>query len=469
MRTRDEARYTPALFRLFGWTLATASVEIQYFLGVFSPTPLIVTLGITFFGLGLDRRHALLIPLYAIAGYLALAASIMLGIVPDRGAFAADHVSLAARLFMTFMVPLVFLTTLWFARVSRRAMADAIDRSNEAMLLAGQREAQFDEVRRNLEEALRAGAGQRARYSGALAGRYRIAELVGRGAMGEVYAARRDETGETVAVKVLHREILHEDRVLARFLREGQLASSLSSPHIVALHDIGQLEDGLPYLAMELLEGEDLASLLRRRGQLEPHEIDELARHVAAGLDVAHAGGVVHRDLKPQNLFRHAPAGSAPAWKILDFGVSKLIGSEGTLTQRAVVGTPGYMAPEQAQGHDVDQRADLFALGALMYRVITGRPPFTGPDLPKILFEIVYRMPPRPSELQRALPPDIDRVLAIALAKSPKDRFATAAELASALSSAYAGRLRDELSRRGERLIRRYPWGERLDERALAT
>src|SRR5439155_13924929 len=136
-------------------------------------------------------------------------------------------------------------------------------------------------------------------------------------------------------------------------------------------------------------------------------ELVELVRQIAAGLSAAHRAGVVHRDLKPANLFLVEKPGD-DTWKILDFGVAKLRGSTGTLTQRAIIGTPGYMSPEQAQGREVDPRSDVFSLGAVLYRALTGRPAFSGPDLPQILFDIVYRCPTRPSEIVASLPRDVD-------------------------------------------------------------
>jgi serine/threonine-protein kinase len=184
---------------------------------------------------------------------------------------------------------------------------------------------------------------------------------------------------------------------------------------------------------------------------------------VAAGLTAAHEAGVVHRDLKPQNIFcAEQGAEKRPAWKILDFGVSKLRDANATITHAAVVGTPGYMSPEQAEGRDTDHRADLFALGAVAYRALTGRPPFGGGDLPRVLFEIAYKSPVCPSELLPALPTDVDLVLAIALAKRAEDRFSSAIELARALRDASRGALDPALRARAAGLVEATPWGASL-------
>jgi serine/threonine-protein kinase len=183
-----------------------------------------------------------------------------------------------------------------------------------------------------------------------------------------------------------------------------------------------------------------------------------IAEHVALGLDAARAAGIVHRDLKPHNIFL-ADEGGGRRWKILDFGVSKAGGS-GTLTKGHIVGTPAYMAPEQARGEDVDHRADVYSLAAILYRAVTGHPAFTGKDVPTTLYEVVYRVPTQPSILAQ-LPGDVDRVLALGLAKDADDRFATALELARWFAAAVEDTLDAEQRRRADELIARQPWGTR--------
>src|SRR4029079_4934929 len=169
--------------------------------------------------------------------------------------------------------------------------------------------------------------------------------------------------------------------------------------------------------------------------------------------------GIVHRDLKPHNVF-FAEEGGLRRWKILDFGVSK-VGGSGTLTQGHVVGTPAYMAPEQARGEDVDHRADVYSLAAIIYRAVTGHPVFSGKDVPATLHDVVYAIPTRPSMLAQ-LPADVDRVLAIGLAKDPRERFAFALELARWFSAAVTQGLDVDQRRRADELIARYPWSARL-------
>src|ERR1700691_4349622 len=179
---------------------------------------------------------------------------------------------------------------------------------------------------------------------------------------------------------------------------------------------------------MERLRGHDLAHQLRRQRRLQLAQAEVLVEQVALGLEAAREARIVHRDLKPHHVFLSEYEG-VRRWKILDFGVSK-VGGTGTLTKGHVVGTPAYMAPEQARGEDVDHRADVYSLAAILYRAATGHPAFTGKDVPTTLYDVVYRVPTQPSILA-PLPGDVDRVLALGLAKDPRDRFETATELAA--------------------------------------
>jgi serine/threonine-protein kinase len=289
-----------------------------------------------------------------------------------------------------------------------------------------------------------------------MAGQFRLGEVLGRGGMGEVYSAAALTSGKPAAVKLLHGKALADGKVVQRFLREAEIAMQLRAASLVEIYELGETEGGVPYLAMELLSGKDLGWLLRRQRQLPIEDVVAMAKALAGGLAVAHQAGVVHRDLKPANLF--CLDGGA-GWKILDFGVAKIRGSTGTLTQHAIIGTPNYMSPEQAQGRDVDARSDLFSLAAVIYRALTGRPAFSAPDTPQVLFDIVYRNPIKPSSVMPTLPPEVDLVLALALAKNRSDRFSSAEELAEALSSAASGELSPSLRRSATALLRRLPWG----------
>ena len=452
-RARDPARWSRGVFRVFGVTSALAAIVFMHYLGVFSPVTVVVVFGLSFFALGSDI--ALLMPLslgVAIA-YFFSALLITLDVVPDLGLFVPRPTPRSARLAMLTTVTATMLMQLWQSRLTRRATLEAIQRSNEAVRIAQTREAQLDEAKENLDAAIRAGAGKGGRYSGAQAGRYRLEHVLGRGAMGEVYAARTDE-GDRAAVKLLHFGKLEEPELVRRFLREAEVARRVRGPNLVELLEVGNVQDGSPYIAMELLGGSDLATLLRDRPSLTLAETVTLVEDVARGLEVLHAAGVVHRDLKPANLF--LAEGGARRWKILDYGVSKL--RESTMTEDQVVGTPGYMSPEQAQGGTVDGRSDVFALGAVAYRVLTGRRPFTGNGTPQLLYQVVYAQPVRPREVAAGIPRDVELVLAVALAKLPKERFPTSAAFASAMRAAVRGKLEDKMRVHADRLLRAAPW-----------
>jgi serine/threonine-protein kinase len=273
--------------------------------------------------------------------------------------------------------------------------------------------------------------------------------------MGEVYEAAHLVTGAPAALKVLTagpRDVA----AVRRFAREIQVVAALASPHIVRVIEHSAPDAAMPYLTMERMRGNTLAEELR--GRLDRGGVLRMLREVAVAVDCAHRAGVVHRDLKPQNVFHHE-AGGEDLWKVLDFGVSRLVDTDSTLTGIAVVGTPGYMSPEQVAGRQVDHRSDLFALGCIAYRGLTGRPAFLAPDAPEISRQVVHDMPARPSAVA-PLPGEVDSALAIALAKAPEKRFSSASELAEALTSACDASLPTELRLRGEAIAAETPWAE---------
>jgi len=321
-----------------------------------------------------------------------------------------------------------------------------------------QREALLAEARQELDRALRAGGV--GRYTDHTLGSFRVGKVIGRGAMGEVYEAVHVGTGKPAAVKFLQAEMLRSADSVRRFVREAQIAAALRVDNVVEVYEIGDLSAGVPYIAMELLTGQDLAEHLREHGRLTLKDTIRLARDVAAGLEAARTAGIVHRDLKPANLFYAKRADGVHVWKILDFGVSKLMGTlQGTLTKNALVGTPEYMAPEQPLGREVSHRTDIHALGVICYRALTGRPAFTGEGLMETVYNVVNRLPPRPTDALSTLPEGVDIVLAIAMAKSPENRFESALELAQALEGARAGTVPPELRARALALLERDPWG----------
>jgi serine/threonine-protein kinase len=206
---------------------------------------------------------------------------------------------------------------------------------------------------------------------------------------------------------------------------------------------------------MERLRGEDLKTILHREQKMPTEDVVELVRDAAAGLEAAHRLGVVHRDVKPANLYRHQSHDSH-VWKLLDFGVSKLWGDD-TLTHGQIVGTPSFMSPEQGSGGRIDHRSDVYSLAVVAYRALTGHPAFSGPDPAATLHAIATRMPPRPSQIV-AVPRAMDAVFAVALAKRPSDRFESAEDFAEALARASTGQLADWIDRRADSLLAEIPW-----------
>ena len=349
---------------------------------------------------------------------------------------------------------IILLASFLYARSNRRTTLQAMSMLQETVRVAAAREALLQEARLELARALQIGGP--GRYTDQTFGSYVLGVVIGRGGMGEVYEARSSKTGETAAVKVPHRHLLVEDSMVKRFVREAKLASTLISPNIVRVHEVGVVSDTVPFLAMERLRGRDLAEVLRLDRRMDPEDVADLVGQIAEGIGVAHALGIVHRDLKPQNVFR-AEGSEGRTWKILDFGVSKLADGGATLTRGAVLGTPSYMAPEQARAQEVDARADVYAVAAIAYRALTGRPPFSGGDAVAVLLEVVQNMPLRPRAVAD-VSAQLEDVLMVGLAKERDDRFATAAELASALARAVWAEPDEPVAARAAALKRKHPW-----------
>ena len=309
--------------------------------------------------------------------------------------------------------------------------------------------------------------GGRGRFSNHMVGGFRLGALRGRGGMGEVYEATRED-GSTperrYAVKLLHPHLLSDPSAYERFAREARSAAALDSPHVVRVVEVSPDDAAMPFLAMELLEGNDLATILRERATLPVAEVVTLLRQLGAGLEAAHGAGIVHRDLKPQNVFaaRTGPSDEDVTWKILDFGVSKLAGGEGSLSIGHAVGTPSYMSPEQARGDVIDHRSDLYSLAVIAYRALTGRPAVASAEVMTMLHDVCHRLPPQPSAVAD-LPAAIDDVLLVALAKSPDERFASARELADALAAADRGKVSLDIQLRAGAITKTWNWSRTRD------
>ena len=454
---RDPALYTERRLVTVSYVLMIATGIGVYFIGVFSPSPMVGTVGIYFLALSASRAAAVSAWVTGALLHAVPAVLIGLGLLRDPGLFQGGAVTGRDKLLAALLVQVVYILTFLLARGSRRATRAAVERLHAALAQVQKREALLAEAHHELDRAL--AAGHLGRFSEHQLGPFRLGPLIGRGAMSEVYRAARVDDGRPAAVKVLHRELVQQPQHLRRFQREAEIIAQLRSPHVVRLYDVGidASGDAPAYIAMELLEGHDLGWILRRERRLEHPRLLALVDQVADALTEAAAAEIVHRDLKPQNLFA---VDDGARWKVLDFGVSKLA-SSGTLTAGAIVGTPGYMAPEQARGGEVGPGADVFSLAVIAYRALTGRPAFAGRDMPRVLFDVCYVQPMQPSKLL-PLPDDVERVLALGMAKDPKERLVTAAELALALRAAFEGGLDAAFRRRADALLARAPWGAKI-------
>ncbi|MEZ4446655.1 MAG: serine/threonine-protein kinase [Polyangiaceae bacterium] len=263
-----------------------------------------------------------------------------------------------------------------------------------------------------------------------VAGRFQILEQLGAGGMGAVYQARDEQLGETVALKVIAGAALLDPAASDRFRREASAARRVSHPNVVRIHDIGEAQ-GLLFISMEYIAGTSLAQLIDRHGTVPLAQLRDIASQICAGLTAAHEAGVVHRDLKPGNVLidaRHQV-------KIIDFGLARLPHLEGMTATGMILGTPEYMAPEQIRGRPVDARTDVYALGAVLYHGLTGRPPFSGDSAIAVGFAHCNSPLVPPSAVRPEVPEAWSQLVVRAMAKEPSHRFDSAAELAAALPS----------------------------------
>ena len=270
--------------------------------------------------------------------------------------------------------------------------------------------------------------------AGSTVGGYRIEHLLGEGGMGAVYAAVEPTIGRRVAIKVLRRELVSDKNHTLRFEREARSVSSLRHPTIVDIFSFGKLDDGRPFFVMPLLTGRSLREHLARHGKLAPHSAWQIAREIAAGLSAAHAGGVLHRDLKPDNVFLAEYAGRAPQPMLLDFGLAKRIDAgadeidpkdEMKLTATGVpLGTPLYMAPEQWWSAPSSPATDQYAFGVVLFEMLAGRPPFNAPQFAQLLQQHLHEKPPSLSEVDCAVSAEVEAVVARLLSKDATDRYA---------------------------------------------
>jgi len=271
-------------------------------------------------------------------------------------------------------------------------------------------------------------------------GRYLVKEKLGAGGMGEVYRAHDEHLNRDVALKVLPPGSVADERARRRFRKEAEALSKLSHPYIATIHDFAS-EGGTDFIVMELVAGENLAEKIKA-GPLPEQEVTRLGFQIAEALEEAHERGIIHCDLKPANI---ALTGKGHA-KILDFGIARLARSEeeiagaatvDTLTKtQGVAGTPPYMAPEQLQGRAADARTDLWALGAVLYEMATGRRPFSGKGATELVAAILQQAPPAPAAVNRSVSAELERVILKCLEKDPASRYQHAGEVAADLRRA---------------------------------
>jgi len=278
-----------------------------------------------------------------------------------------------------------------------------------------------------------------------LKGCYRIERRLGAGGMGTVYLARHLEIDKRVAIKILGPESVHRPQLKERFLREARATASIDDEHVIAIHDFGSSPDGVVFFVMEYLQGVDLAEVIKHHAPLGWPRARDITVQICGALAAAHAKGVVHRDMKPANVFRMDRSG-AEFIKVLDFGLAKVIRPEKSLGEGLthtgmLFGTPEYMSPEQAQGDRADHRVDIYALGVILFEMLTGQLPFRSDTFMGMLHKHMFDPPPRPSDVapHAKIPAAAEAVVLKALQKDPALRFQTMTEMADALAAADTG------------------------------
>src|SRR3989440_178965 len=276
-----------------------------------------------------------------------------------------------------------------------------------------------------------------ARLAQALGSAYTLEGEIGRGGMGVVFNARDERLKRRVAVKVLPPELAFREEIRLRFLREAETAARLSHPHIVPIHSVGEGPDGLVYFVMAYVDGESLGAKLKRRGRLAPDEARRIMQETADALGAAHALGIIHRDVKPDNILLEGSRGRVV---VTDFGIAKALSSttgSATLTATGVaIGTPHYMSPEQAAGdREIDGRSDIYSLGVVAYQTLAGELPFQAPTVPGILMKQITERAPLVTDKRPDVPEDLAACVMRSLEKEPDDRWPTADALRRALEA----------------------------------
>ncbi|MDW8246957.1 MAG: serine/threonine-protein kinase, partial [Sandaracinaceae bacterium] len=312
-----------------------------------------------------------------------------------------------------------------------------------------------------------------------MGGRYRIVSRIGIGGMGTVYRAEQRGLGRPVALKVLKAELVSDRETVRRFQREAKAMSMLVHPNTVRVFDFGEDPGGHLYLAMELLEGELLSTKLEREGALDVREAIGIVQQILRSLNEAHAKGLIHRDLKPDNIFLARVEGhNEPVVKVLDFGIAKVFRDDAKPLDQletqagTVFGTPRYMSPEQAQGKSLDQRSDLYSVGVILFQLLSGEPPFVDEDAVVVMAKHIKEEIPLVTEVapERPIPPSLAQIVKRALEKEPAKRFSTAQEFEQALAAVIPDIEREIRRRSGAKhRLPRMVWDRKYVPHAVAT
>ena len=269
-----------------------------------------------------------------------------------------------------------------------------------------------------------------------LDGKFRFTKLLGAGGMGAVWRAQNVRVKKAVAIKLMHAEFAGNPGIMDRFRTEATAAGEIGNPHICDIYDFGMSVLG-PYIVLEMLHGRSLGELVQMQGRVDPGLAVLILRQALIGLEAAHAVGIVHRDLKPENIFLHEPTPGHLLVKLMDFGISKFTqgGGEGRTSAGVLMGTPEYMSPEQTEGAaGVDHRTDIWAMGAILYKALTGAEPFSGSTMAAVLVAVSTKTPPPIAQLAPHVPPGLIEVVDRCLAKDPNQRYQSSAELSAALA-----------------------------------
>jgi serine/threonine-protein kinase len=452
--TQTPSPQSQARYHGIALVMAFAAPPLAYALGEYSGVATMLGMFVLLYAMSAPPKYALRLTVAIGVPHVIVHALLMMRLIPDYGVLTVDGGDVERGLSVLGLTS-IYVLALTAGQATRRRTEETLTELRRVAQQVALREAMLREARLALQEA--GGVGQTGRFTDQQFGHFTIGAILGRGGMGEIYEAEDVRTGSPAAIKLLRPPKADDDKVWERFAREAEIVASLSSPHVVRVLEVGE-EGSLPFIAMERLWGKDLAQLLREQPTLDPRLVAQMVVHCAEGLAAAHARAIVHRDVKPHNLFLCDDG----VWKVLDFGVARLFDGSQTMTKN-LVGTPGYMAPEQlgAEGA-ADHRTDIHALAVVTYRALTGHPAFSGSSLASVLLGVACELPIRPTSLVRVYPAVSD-VLRVALAKDPDDRFDDVRVFASCVARAILhGTIDPEVQRRAAELDAYLTWSSEV-------